>query len=274
MSAGAIRGKDAIGKSGSWLSAGVARLCDRSIGPGTIGSGEHCAAAMHQDIANLVYPIVAHGVRLRERLERGDALDFDDEQGSLKRLLRSGDEARRWSEFGGDEDESDKFESRRGTDSKKTPDHFYGIRYGLVCWLDELFILDSSWKQKWNERKLEVSLYGSNDRAWRFWEQARATENRPTSDALEAYFLCVMLGFRGELRENAEELHKWVSATKTHLARIQGQEWPYSLEIEPPTHVPPLTAQERFQKMILAVGACVLLLVPVVSFFIVYQFGR
>ena len=40
-------------------------------------------------------------------------------------------------------------------------------------WLDELFILYSSWESAWNERKLEGSLYGSNDRAWRFWEQAR-----------------------------------------------------------------------------------------------------
>ena len=75
------------------------------------------------------------------------------------------------------------------------PTRFLGVRYGLTCWLDELFILYSPWERLWNERKLEASLYGTNDRAWRFWEQARLAESRAGSSALEVFYLCVILGF-------------------------------------------------------------------------------
>ena len=45
------------------------------------------------------------------------------------------------------------------------------IRYAMVCWIDELFILNSVWGTQWNEQKLEVDLFGTNDRAWKFWEK-------------------------------------------------------------------------------------------------------
>ena len=66
----------------------------------------------------------------------------------------------------------------------------------MVCWLDELFLVDSAWDARWNESKLELALYGTNDRAWHFWEQARLADTRPGTEALSAFFLCVMLGFR------------------------------------------------------------------------------
>ena len=84
----------------------------------------------------------------------------------------------------------------------------------------------------------------------------------------------MMLGFRGELREQPEKLHRWVSDVKVRLARIRGQDWPYALEVEPRTNVPPLAARAQFQWMVLTVSAVVLLLIPVVSFFIIYHFGQ
>jgi type VI secretion system protein ImpK len=231
---------------------------------------------MRQDIANLVYPVFTAAVDLKERLERGESPDLDAEQAALKRLLLSDSEARRWAEYGGDEPEAggSSLEIRLEDLGRRGGVQFLGIRYALVCWLDELFILDSPWKAEWNEHKLEVALYRTNDRAWRFWEQAQLAEARSLGDALEVFFLCVMLGFRGEYREQRDKLRAWAVAAKGRAAKIQPQVWPYSLEFAPPTRVPPLQAQDRFQRMVLTAGAVFLGLVPVVAFLVVHRFGK
>src|SRR5262249_62306200 len=113
---------------------------------------------------------------------------------------------------------------RGGESAMRRDEAFLGIRYALVCWLDEIFILDSPWASEWNERKLEEGLYGTNDRAWKFWEQARKAEARPGTDALEVYYLCVVLGFRGDLRNAPERLAGWRNTIESRIAKGQGQE--------------------------------------------------
>src|SRR5688572_20221525 len=127
--------------------------------------------SMREQIANLVYPILSHGISIRERLARGEHLELATEQATLKGMLRSELEAKRISEFGS-EGETSQSVSRMDSGSRRA-DSFFGVRYAMVCWLDELFIVDSPWVEQWNERKLETTLYGTNDRAWKFWEQAK-----------------------------------------------------------------------------------------------------
>src|SRR5207253_5972906 len=87
-----------------------------------------------------------------------------------------------------------------------------------------------SWESAWNERKLEVGLYGTNDRAWKMWEQAKKAESRSGTDALETYYLTVMMGFRGDLRDNVDKLRTWTSNTQARIFRGLGQEWPTPAE--------------------------------------------
>ena len=47
--------------------------------------------------------------------------------------------------------------------------------------LRKIFILESSWKDQWSERSLEVDLYNSRERAWKFWEQLEAVVEQPLS---------------------------------------------------------------------------------------------
>src|SRR4051812_28490812 len=128
---------------------------------------------MHQALADLVHPVLYNGLALKERLERGEEADFATERGYLKGLLLTEVEAQRVPDFGGDLEQhgldGDRGQRGRG---------FLGIRYALACWLDEIFVLDSPWGQQWNEQKLEAELYGSNDRAWKFWDQAHRAEQR------------------------------------------------------------------------------------------------
>jgi type VI secretion system protein ImpK len=217
---------------------------------------------MREEIANLVHPVINHALRLKDRLGQGETPDFDTEQAGLKGFLLGDLEARRLPDFGGDSVDSRASFSRIGDLSRRGTDSFLGIRYALVCWLDEMFILDSSWGRHWNEQKLETQLYGTNIRAELFWEQARRAEARPGSDALEVFFLCVMLGFRGEKREQPEQLLAWVNNARTRIERSQSQELSLPPEHQPPTHVPPRHGQERLQKMVVAAIGFLLVLVP------------
>lgn len=230
---------------------------------------------MQEDIAKLVYPIIHHGLHLRERLRRGEELDLAAEQAALKGLLMTDLEARRWVDFG-DESAPERGSGGEASEdfSRRDADRFLGIRYALVCWLDEFFILYSPWESAWNERKLEGELYGTNDRAWRFWEQAQLAATRPRADALEVFYLCVALGFRGELREQWDKLQSWNTTTRSRIAKIKEQEWPYPLDFEPPTFVPPHRGREQLQAMVLTGGIVLLLLIPVVAFFVVHRLGQ
>jgi type VI secretion system protein ImpK len=225
---------------------------------------------MNEPIAELVHPILHYGLRLQERLRAGETPILDTEQATLKGMLLSGSEARRWIDFGGEAEPV----GRGADDEPGRNELFLGVRYALVCWLDEIFVLDSPWESAWNERKLEAALYGSNDRAWKFWDQASRAELRPGSDALEVFYLCVMLGFRGELREDAGRLRTWVEAVRARIVKEQPTDWPAPAELEPPTNVPPLHGRKRLQRMILTAGGLLLLLIPVVAFFIVQHLSQ
>jgi type VI secretion system protein ImpK len=227
---------------------------------------------MREEIANLVHPVLSYGLRLKERLERGESPDFDAEQSALKGLLLGELESRRYADFGGEGQGHDPLVSARGgSATRRNPDQFLGIRYALTCWLDEVFILDSPWGAKWDEHKIETALYGSNDRAWNFWEQAQLAEARPGIDPLEVMYLCVMLGFRGDFRDRPERLSGWAEKTGKRIAREQGKEWPMPPELDPPVNVPPLHGRERLQRMVMAVALFALLLVPVMAFVVFFK---
>lgn len=231
---------------------------------------------MQDELANLVYPILSFGLRIKDRLDRGDDLELEREQGQLKGMLLTETEARRWFDFGGDAIPAN-LGNGGGVGMEGLPlgsELFLGIRFALVCWLDELFILDSPWSTAWNERKLEAALYGSNDRAWRFWEQAQRAEKRPTSDALEAYYLCVMLGFRGEYIEDPIRLDNWVNTARAHINRGLAQNWPYPPELEPPTNVPPRRGRDMLENMVVRGGVLLLILVPLLVAFLIQQLGQ
>jgi type VI secretion system protein ImpK len=207
---------------------------------------------MEAELENVVYPIFRHGLRLRQRLRSGDRCDLTLEQADLKGLLRTANEARRWPSYGGD------------------GGAFLGIRYALTCWLDELFILDSPWSQHWTERKLEETLYGTNDRAFQFWEQARLAEARAETDALEAYYLCVVMGFRGELREQPAKVGSWCEAAEATLGQQRTAAWPGPPELAVGTNVRRLRARERLRRAVVLLGVGLGALLFASAFFLVY----
>jgi len=228
---------------------------------------------MQESLASLVHPLLDYGLGLRARLEAGEAPGFAADQATLEGLLAA-IVGEGWVAPGHDHDHDRDAESRDGGAPRRGPERLVKIQYALVCWLDELFILDSPWEAAWNERKLEVALYGTNDRAWRFWDQARRPETRADGDVLEVFFLCVMLGFRGELRERADALNDWVDATRAQLAGRLGREWQPPPEFDPPTDVPPLRGREGLRRAVLVGGLVILASIPPAAFFVIYQLGQ
>jgi len=78
-------------------------------------------------------------------------------------------------------------------------------KYAIISWIDEVMI-DAPWKHSrwWNENKLETELLGTNDREWNFYVQANEATKLPDRDALQVYYIAVVLGFRGIYRDPAQ----------------------------------------------------------------------
>src|SRR5579884_1462788 len=147
---------------------------------------------MQPDIANVVHPVFTHGLRLKQLAEAGEAFEIDQEQAALKKLLLGDQEARRWPDYCGEFGSQDALPGPSGSAPvRRWDEQFLGIRYLLVCWLDDILI-DSPRGTEWGQRKLEAALYGTDVRAEAFWEQARRADGRVGIDASEVCFLCVM----------------------------------------------------------------------------------
>jgi type VI secretion system protein ImpK len=181
---------------------------------------------MSEDTARVVYPIFRHGLRLKERLRHGERPDLDTVQNELRNLFAAGP-------------------------TKGMDDPFLGFLYPLACWLDDIFILDpeSPWRQEWKDKTFEGALFQSRDRASLFWEQCRMAEMRADTNALAVFYLCVMLGFRGQLRDDPNGLREWRDRIEPVLGGVQAEEWPDrppELPVKPPD-VDALTALQRLR---------------------------
>lgn len=196
---------------------------------------------MRSETAEVVLPVFRYGLLIKERLRHGEPCSMSEVQAKLKTLLR-------------------KTEQTAQAGGSDTSDVFLGIRYPLACWLDEIFIVDkdSPWKVEWNEQKLEWALFQTNERAWMFKRQARLAESRGDIDALEVFYLCVMLGFRGDWNEDLNGLLDWRDGVQNRIVQDHPSDWPDKLQElpVPETNAFPLVARDRLRLMMLT-GAIV-----------------
>lgn len=71
-------------------------------------------------------------------------------------------------------------------------------RYALCAWIDDLMITRAWEGQKWWENhKLEFQFFQSNEAGTEFFKQAKKAEQSMNRDALEVFYIAVVLGFRG-----------------------------------------------------------------------------
>ncbi len=222
---------------------------------------------MNDRCTRLAYPVLSYGLDLLERLEHGASPDLSREQAILKDLLLA-------EEIGNRTEASEDAGFDGLIVQRAASQRFLGIRYALVCWLDELFTTRGPWMEAWNEHKLEVELYGSNDRAWKFWEQARLAQTRSTTEALEIFYLCVMLGFRGSLGQQPEQLATWLAASRQRLGHVSERDFAIGGESAVRCCAPPLRGAGRLRQMALTAWVTLLVLGPLTAFYLVHRLGQ
>ena len=77
---------------------------------------------------------------------------------------------------------------------------------GLIYWVDEVLTLaDPDWK----DITLEFDYFAEKNRAWRFYEHGERAARSSSADVVEAWYLCLVLGFEGDIGEAfREHLHQ------------------------------------------------------------------
>jgi type VI protein secretion system component VasF len=205
---------------------------------------------MQDEVARLSHPVISYTLKIKDRLERGEDVSPDRTFAELVRLLTP--------TVGG----------RPGFAKEED------VRYALTCWADELFILHSPWRQRWNESKLEFQLFRSNERASRFWEKANRYLAAGDAAMVELSLLCVALGFRGDLADDPPRLIAWVDSARRLVDAELARAWVNPAAREPRIHVPPLPARARFEKAASRVGILALVVIPIVVLFLMSQLGE
>ncbi|MCA9148327.1 MAG: DotU family type IV/VI secretion system protein [Planctomycetales bacterium] len=71
-------------------------------------------------------------------------------------------------------------------------------KYALASWVDDMLI-EAPWEGRdwWENNSLEFAYFQTRDRATQFFVRATQAMDLPNRDALEVFYLCVVLGFRG-----------------------------------------------------------------------------
>jgi type VI secretion system protein ImpK len=134
---------------------------------------------MTPDFAKVVDPVFNYVLDLRRRIDQGEHPSAPHEHDQVATLLEKAD-------------------AKLGDKVART--EWEEAKYALVAWTDEL-VNDSTWVEAersfWSDNSLEFACFGQNDRSWLFYERAKRAKELPRRDALEVFYLCVVLGFRG-----------------------------------------------------------------------------
>lgn len=166
---------------------------------------------------------------------------------------------------------------RAGETSRSLPDpgDITGVcHYLLTCWLDELFVIDSPWSRPWNEQKLELAIYGTNDRAWRFWEYVRSPQGGDNRCVMNVVMACVLHGFQGQMSDSPMELRKWFENYRERLIQKSVRTWKSPPDLPVVASVPTLRGMGSLEQSILMALLAGTVVIPLISFLIMFSLRR
>ena len=135
---------------------------------------------MTPEFAEAIDPVLMRVLGLLERISRDEPVSAEEEREAIRGYLAQA-------------------EARLG----KRPD-WELASYALVSWIDEVLI-EAPWKGRewWVNNTLEWEKFRSADCAELFYRKAQEAGALPNRDALEVFYVCVVLGFRGLYRDPA-----------------------------------------------------------------------
>lgn len=227
---------------------------------------------LNDRIVRRIHEIFGAGLDLIERLEQRVYPSFESEHNKLLSLLVAGGELDHNEIYNGDLANAG---GRHTLVDGALGDKYFGVRYALTCWIDEMCCrtdgsIPQEWASRWTDNTLEVRLYGgSNQRAWRFWQQAvKAQGGRGSPEALEAYLWAVMLGFRGEPGEQKVDPAVWCENVRRRVVDARKSPFPLPPDRDLVTDVPALTGSASLRtalRVLVSVVAVVLFLLSIVA---------
>jgi type VI secretion system protein ImpK len=129
---------------------------------------------MNPRFAAAVDPIFAHVLDVLDRLSQNESLDPEEERDQIRNRFRTAE-----AEIG----------EKPGWPL---------AQYALVAWIDDMLI-EAPWEGRnwWENNSLEFAYFKTRDRATQFYTKAKEAAEMSHRDALEVFYLCVVLGFRG-----------------------------------------------------------------------------
>ncbi len=135
---------------------------------------------MTPPFSDAVDPVFLDVLGLLERIDRGEQPVAQEERARVRGWL----------------DQADAALGKR--------DDWQLAKYALTSWIDDVLI-DAPWEGRvwWRENALEVELFNTRLRNEQFYLKAQEAARLASKDALETYYLCVVLGFRGLYRDPA-----------------------------------------------------------------------
>jgi type VI protein secretion system component VasF len=125
--------------------------------------------------------------------------------------------------------------------------------YALAAAADELMIVDIAWPGQswWENHALEVELFGTRRRATEFYSRAEKAAAVAPQNALQIYVACVVMGFRGILRDRPDALDTWLRSNG-QLIRL-GSDRPQVPTVGPDVPgAPPLAGRSELMWAILS----------------------
>ncbi len=133
---------------------------------------------MTPEFYRAVDPIFLTMLDLLERVEAGLPTNEVDERLRLRRVL-------------------DQCEAHLGASEQ-----WQLAKFALVCWIDEMLV-ETPWPgaEWWKNNVLEVEYFNSRLRNEMFYVKAQEASALTNRDALEVFYVCVVMGFRGLYRE-------------------------------------------------------------------------
>jgi type VI secretion system protein ImpK len=182
---------------------------------------------MSPDFAAATDPIFLHVLGFLDRAGQSRTLSPQEERTAVQNYLRSA-------------------EAQLG----QRPD-WELAKYALVAWIDDMLI-ESPWEGRswWKENALEVEVFNTRVRATEFFSRAKDASNLTRRDALEVFYVCVVLGFRGLYRDPQAafladqlrlptDLEAWARQTARSIQLGQGRP-PIDEKPRPAGSAPPL----------------------------------
>lgn len=171
---------------------------------------------MNPKFAKHIDPVFEYVLGILERAEKGKEPDPEEEKAKIVARLNRIDAS-----LGNDRNWCEEWEL---------------ARYALVAWIDECLVYGCPWDGggEWQNNPLEVDLYQegfqSGNAAEEFFNRADKAAQLRNKDALEVYYLAVILGFRGIYRPeigrsetDPKALRKWLKKTVATIDVGQGK---------------------------------------------------